>query len=135
MAQNNDLRDLRRRRLRELLRELGRGGRNKLANAIGSEPNYISQLASPKQEKAFGEDTARKLEVAAGKPKYWLDSEDPATWQETRAPAWPFNFDRALWDNLPAARRMEIEANLHATLLGMTAIEAAAQHQKKRRQG
>lgn len=133
MAENNELRELRRRRLRELLKELGRGGRSKLANAIDSEANYISQLASHNQAKAFGEDIARRLERAAGKPKYWLDSEQQADWQE-RSEEWPFGFDRSLWDNLPQARKMEIEANLHATLLGMTAIEAATK-QQKRRQG
>lgn len=134
MAEKDDLRLTRQRRLRILIQDMGTGGRIKLANAIGVEPNYISQLTSSRLKKPFGEDTARKLERAAGRPQYWLDTEDQAVWRE-RGGEWPFSFDRSLWDNLPAARRIEIESSLHATLLGMTAIEAASQQQKKRRQG
>lgn len=134
MADKEALRLTRQRRLRELLNEMGQGGRIKLADAIGVEPNYISQLTSPRMKKPFGEDTARNIERAANKPQYWLDSEDESIWRAHKADEWPFSFDRALWDNLPANRRMDLEANLHATLLGLTAIEAATQQQKKRRQ-
>jgi hypothetical protein len=134
MANKDDLRLTRQRRLRLLLNELGQGGRIKLADAIGAEANYISQLTSPRLKKPFGEETARKLERAGGKPQYWLDSDDQGLWRE-RASEWPFSFDRSLWDNLSAASKIDIESNLHATLLGMTAIEAASNQQKKRRQG
>lgn len=106
----------------------------KLADALGVEPNYISQLKSIRGAKPFGEDTARNIEKASGKPQYWLDSEDESVWRAQRANEWPFAFDRSLWDNLPATRRQALEASLHATLLGFTAIEAATQQQKKRRQ-
>jgi hypothetical protein len=134
MAEKDELRLTRQRRLRLLIQEIGVGGRIKLADAIGAEPNYISQLTSPRLKKPFGEETARKLERAANKPQYWLDTDDQAVWRE-RANEWPFSFDRSLWENLSATRRLEIESNLHAALLGHTAIEAASQQQKKRRPG
>lgn len=129
-------RRVRRRRLKELVKELGRGSRATLAGAIDAEPNYISQLVSDRLNKSFGEETARKLEVAAGKPKYWLDSAEPSAWkpQETDG-GWPFSFDRALWDGISPARRRELESTLHATLLGVSAIEAAAAQSKKLRPG
>lgn len=56
------------------------GGVKKLAEAADTDPNYLSSLASEKPPKipsgkrrGVGDEIARKLEKAAGKPPGWMD--------------------------------------------------------------
>lgn len=44
-----------------------------LAYAANTSPSYISQVLSSKMKGSIGDKLARRLEIAAGKPKGWLD--------------------------------------------------------------
>lgn len=120
--------ETRRRRLGQLLGEYQR--QQDLADKMGVEQNYISQLLTGK--KAFGEKTARKIEKAAGKPEKWLD--EAGEERPVAAAEWPFGFDRELWYRLSAVQRREIEAALVKMVLGAN-IEQAASGSAKRRHG
>jgi hypothetical protein len=120
------LKKLRKARLALLVEELG--SQVALANLLGSEENYISQLLSP--SKSFGEQTARKIEAAARKPSGWLDTTEvvsPSARQE-----WPFSFDRAFWDRLHPSQQAEIEAAFQKMVLGASVQELAIKRPKRK---
>lgn len=73
-----------------------------------SVASYISQLFSG--HRAFGEKSARKIEVDTGKPVGWLDwIEDTRTaYAETVEPA-VINYDRDRVSKLPMRERQKIE--------------------------
>lgn len=121
-----DKRATRRRRLALLVSEFRT--QEALASAVGFEANYISQLLSGK--KSFGEKTARKIEKGAKKPEEWLDEDVERP--ELLAVVWPFAFDRALWDRLPALRRHEMENTFLQLILGASVQEAATPLRKGR---
>lgn len=115
------LADIRRQRLRLLIRQYGT--QKALAEACGFESdNYISQLLKP--TKPFGEKAARKIETGAGKPEKWLD--DPGEADLTPPAVWPFSFDRSLWDRLHPSKKRELENAFQQLILGASVQEAAA---------
>lgn len=74
-----DMKQIRRANLRRLITEAG--SVKEVAESAGTDPNYLSALASdnpPKTQsgrpRGVGDALARKLEKAAGKPPGWLDS-------------------------------------------------------------
>lgn len=68
--------DIRRIRLHQILRELPRGGQQELAAKAETEPSVISAAKSWKVPYNMGDDLARRIEAAAGKPPFWMDSLD-----------------------------------------------------------
>lgn len=121
-----DIRDVRRRRLRELKDELG--SQQAIADRLQGEQNYISGLLSGK--KPFGEKTARKIEKACGKPEKWLDQLE--TSEERRVSEWPFSLDPEFWRRLNPQQRHEIEGAFTKMVLGANIEQAAAKPPKKR---
>jgi hypothetical protein len=120
------LADIRKRRLRLLILEFG--SQKVLSETCGFESdNYLSQLLSPK--KPFGEKVARKIERAARKPEMWLDEDSEA--DSSLPSAWPFGFDRTLWDRLPTPKKLELENTFQQLILGASVQEAAAPSRKR----
>jgi SOS-response transcriptional repressor LexA len=66
-----DVRQTRRNNLAALL--AARGARKALAEAVDSDPAYLSQLLSPRIKADMGHDLARRIERALGKPPGWMD--------------------------------------------------------------
>jgi hypothetical protein len=66
-----DVRKTRRNNLAALLAT--RGARKALAEAVDSDPAYLSQLLSPRIKADMGHDLARRIERALGKPPGWMD--------------------------------------------------------------
>ena len=122
------IKEIRIRQLQKLLTEYK--NQQDLADKVGVEQNYVSQLLSGK--KPFGEKAARKIERGAGKPEKWLDHDEEE--RPVSASDWPFSFDRELWYRLSAVQRREIEAALTKMILGAN-IEQAATSSAKRRHG
>lgn len=121
------LADTRRRRLRLLISEFG--SQKAVADACGFESdNYLSQLLTP--SKPFGEKAARKIEAGTRKPEKWLDSDDAE--DHSQGGQWVFSFDRALWDRLPASKKLALENSFQQLVLGASVQEAAAPSSKKR---
>lgn len=51
------------------------GGQVAVANMLGyANPTYVSQMYTGRR--SIGEKSARKIELAIGKPRYWLDTPD-----------------------------------------------------------
>jgi hypothetical protein len=118
--------DIRRRRLRLLIREYG--SQKALADACRFESdNYISQLLKPK--KPFGEKVARKIEAGARKPEKWLDVDEET--DNSPPTPWPFGFDKTLWDRLPPAKKTELENTFQQLILGAHVQDAAAPSRKR----
>ena len=116
---------LRKRRLRLLIGEIG--SQKSLAEILGCEPNYISQLLRP--EKPFTADKAREIEQKTRKPEGWLETTDEEGLVE-RPTEWPFNFDRALWDRLRPDQKYKIEESFLHLVLGASLQEAASTHRR-----
>ena len=95
-----DVKEIRRENLAALVSK--RGSRKPLAEAIGTDPAYISQLLSDKTKADMGHQLARRIEKALGKPRGWMDRshreagmsvlEAPAAYEEApaRAPGGDF---------------------------------------------
>jgi transcriptional regulator with XRE-family HTH domain len=119
-------RDVRRRRLNDLVSEFG--SQQALADRLEVEQNYISQLLRGK--KAFGEKTARKIEIRTGKPPGWLDEENSPS-AASSSDGWPFSsIDKVLWDRLSPQQKREIEASFARQVLGAN-IEQPATGRRK----
>lgn len=110
-ADDMDVQEIRRKRLRQLVEEYGT--QTALADKVGVEQNYISRAL--KGAKGIGEDFAAKLETATGKQTGWM------SWLEKPGADWPFEFDRSHWDNLPAEERAELEKSFMRMVLGAEA--------------
>ncbi|CAI1023255.1 Helix-turn-helix [Serratia ficaria] len=68
--------DIRRENLRDIVNRDFDGRQVRLAEKLGNNANLISRWLKPatdKNHKTIGDAVARKLEVAANKPKFWLD--------------------------------------------------------------
>jgi len=74
--------EMRRDRLKLLLKDVFKT-QVALANAINVPDNYVSRMKSGL--KGIGEDTARKIEAAANKPRGWLDGEEARGVAEPRS--------------------------------------------------
>lgn len=66
---------IRKRNLNTLIADFGTVGA--LAEAAGTDPNYLSQLRGPKAKRGVGDKLARDLERAAKKPLGWMDHDHP----------------------------------------------------------
>lgn len=69
-----DIHEIRREHLRELTRE--RGSKAQLAKLSETSPAYISQVLSETTKANVGDDLARRIERAYGKPRGWMDQID-----------------------------------------------------------
>ncbi len=63
----------RRKNLEILANEYGFGGLSRLSELVDCETSSLSRIKTGR--KNLGEDLARRLEIAAGKPVGWLDQE------------------------------------------------------------
>ena len=85
-----DIHEIRRAHLRELTKE--RGAKAKLAKLSESSPAYISQVLSETTKANVGDDLARRIERAYGKPRGWMDQigtleqQEPAAKEAVPAP-------------------------------------------------
>ncbi len=72
------IKDIRRENLREIVDRYFDGKQIRLAEHMGIAQNLISRWLSPptvKTHKAIGDAVARRIEIAAKKPQYWLDTD------------------------------------------------------------
>jgi hypothetical protein len=84
MPKSNVL-DIRRQRLRELMR--ARGGPGALAKKLGySTGSYLSQVAGPTPSRDISENVARAMEKMLGLPDGYLDQEGPTPSSDVQAP-------------------------------------------------
>lgn len=60
-------------RLQRLLQLIQEHGQTKVANLVGIESSYISQLKNPNNPKKIGEKLARRIEGAFHLPHGWMD--------------------------------------------------------------
>ncbi len=60
-------------RLERLLQLIQEHGQTKVANLVGIESSYISQLKNPNNPKKIGEKLARRIEDAFHLPHGWMD--------------------------------------------------------------
>lgn len=60
-------------RLERLLQLIQEHGQTKVANLVGIESSYISQLKNPNNPKKIGEKLARRVEDAFHLPHGWMD--------------------------------------------------------------
>jgi transcriptional regulator with XRE-family HTH domain len=116
-ADEMDVQETRRKRLRQLVDEYGT--QTALADKLGIEQNYISRALSGR--KRIMEDFAAKVEQATGKPTGWMSR------LEKSGTDWPFEFDRRHWDGLPPEERRDLERNFMRMVLGAE----AEQHMKR----
>ena len=119
-----DVRTIRRANLAALVR--AHHGNKALADAIDTDPAYISQLLSTKTKADMGHNLARRIEQALGLPGGWMDQVHSA---ETRVAekAAPFGDTRArlypLISWVQAGDWTDIAENLSpATLCPMSAL-------------
>lgn len=76
MTEYLPIHEIRRRRLRQILDESGERQLT-LAERAGTNPSVISAILSNATAKAkMGDDLARRLEAAGGKPAGWMDTLD-----------------------------------------------------------
>lgn len=68
-----DVKQIRKANLRILIGEAGKAA--KLAKCVDTDPSYISQIISKKGGREVGDEFARKLERATGKPHGWMDQD------------------------------------------------------------
>jgi hypothetical protein len=68
------IKDIRQRRVRELIRAEFEGKQVLFADRIGKPDNYVSRiLSNGPNRKGIGETVAREIEQKCGKPPRWLD--------------------------------------------------------------
>jgi len=104
------------------------------AARIGQSASYTSRmLQTGKNRKNIGEDLARRIETACGKPTGWLDrdADSLATARGTKETIWPFNFPRSEWEELPHSERREAEEQFRIFL----SIAREKKRTQKRRTG
>lgn len=71
-----NIKDIRQRRVRELIRTEFEGKQVLFADKIGKPDNYVSRILSTgPNRKGIGETVAREIELKCGKPPRWLDDE------------------------------------------------------------
>lgn len=115
-------------RLEALIKEAG--SLKLLAELAHTDPNYLSQLRSPKGRPSFGDDLAERLEKASGKPDGWMDQwlpEEGGYAAANRPPDWfllerlaelPPGMKKAIRDQIIAGARelSETRVSKKATL-------------------
>lgn len=97
--------DIRRENLRDIINRDFDGRQVRLAERLEINANVISRWLKPatdKNHKTIGDSVARKLEIAANKPKFWLDRDHmmantPAPKQCKRKPK-SEPLSRAIWN-------------------------------------
>jgi len=68
-----DIKAIRKHNVLLLEGELGDGGRSKLARKVGSSQSYLSQCVGKAGLRSIGDEMARRMEGAMGKPYGWMD--------------------------------------------------------------
>jgi hypothetical protein len=115
--------EARRLSLLRLVNEMGRGGRVKVAQAIGKSPDYISRMLYPKEKaghKGIGEDSVEALDRAFPD---WMNysetgfigvKEPEAAYKFTRH-AWPFkSISPDQWAQIPIPTKEMLEQQIKA---------------------
>jgi transcriptional regulator with XRE-family HTH domain len=134
-AQVPTIKDIRQRRVRELIRAEFEGKQSQFAEKIGKADNYVSRiLSNGPNRKGIGETLARDIEAKCGKSPRWLDdvSNDARTGERRRNTLFGLPISEAAvtlgrdWDKLVEPLKTQI-AELIQTL-------AAAQIRLERRQ-
>ena len=109
--------------LLRLINEMGRGGRVRVASAIGKSPDYIARMLYPKDKpgyKGIGEDSVDLLDKAfpGWRP---ASSSAPETTNSQNAvyqvqkKTWPFKtVPPAAWESIPQATRDSLEAHIRS---------------------
>lgn len=124
--------DIRRARLRELIRTQFDGKQSRFAEKIGRPQNYISRvLTTGKNRKNLGEELARHIEKTLRLERYWLDT--AAEEQQTKGSGTMNNFEMSpealalakQWDQLPSPFRQQIR-NLIESLAEKQDVESLA---------
>jgi len=59
------------------------GGQAALAERIGTDPSYVSQLFGKWRGRGMGDKFARKIELALKKPPGWMDTQHPELWSKS----------------------------------------------------
>lgn len=80
-----EIRETRRRNLSVVVQECG--GQAALADRIGTDASYVSQLMNEWEGRAMGPSFARKIEAALKKPRGWMDTQHPELWSANMAKA------------------------------------------------
>jgi hypothetical protein len=127
--------------LLDLVQQMGRGGRVRVAAAINKSPDYISRMLYPKEKaghKGIGEDSVDLLDKAFPNwrvKKTTADDASTRTIYAVREPtppsitggAWPFKtIEEADWLRIPEATRQVIEQQVRAMIPQSDANEIAA---------
>jgi hypothetical protein len=123
----------RRLQLLQLVNGMGRGGRVRVAQAIGKSPDYIARMLYPRDKaghKGIGEDSADLLDKAFPgwrKPASpFMVQETPGAWR-VEPPSWPFvAISPAEWRSIPPAQRDSLEAYIRTLVPVQQATEKAA---------
>lgn len=117
--------EVRRARLRRLLERYS--SIVEFAVAIQESPSYTHRLVKlpNKWRKNLGDGKARKIELLLGLPEFWLDNDSAADPIPTLRAAWPFRFERAIWDNLTGAEQRRAESMLLTIINGIEAERAS----------
>lgn len=73
LSKSMDVRELRRNNL--LLLKSQQETLRAIADLVDTDPNYFSQILSPKSKAFMGHALARRIERALGKPEGWMDQD------------------------------------------------------------
>ena len=105
--------DIRRKRLQQL-RQIFESYAA-IARLADTSPAYLNQIANghpdsrTKRPRTMGDEMARKLEAACGKPSGWMDQDDGALSEEAATIA-------RMFDQLPEAERLRLGPVIRAAL-------------------
>ena len=124
-----DIKTIRKLNVRLLEREIG--SLSALARKVGSSQSYLSQCVGPAAIRSIGDEMARRLEHAMGKPHGWLD--------EAHTDEGEMMLSRRMYDRIltlsPVKRRAFAELlDVRAEEADAT-IEAAVQEVQQKRTG
>lgn len=118
------VKDIRQRRVRELIKAEFNGKQVDFAERIGKPDNYISRILSTgPNRKGIGETLARHIEIKCQKPPRWLDGDDAPFVVERRSTLFGLPISEAAvavgrdWDKLTEPIKSQI-ANLIEMLAG-----------------
>lgn len=100
----------RRERLRQYMHDHCESKQSELADRVGKATSTVTRWFNEKNRKRIGEDVAREIEEALGKPAYWLDGMADKT-------DWPFpGIEPDRINRLSSEQRELVERALNAAL-------------------
>ena len=114
--------ELRRLALLRLVNEMGRGGRIRVANAVGKTPDYISRMLYPKDKagkKGIGEDSVELLNKCF---PGWLETQAIRIEANEQAlhygpMCWPFvTVSQEDWERIPIETRKLLETQIKSVV-------------------